>query len=92
MLAKSINIFSILVMAVLFFSCEKKQEHLSSRQYISFVEKRDNGFIKEKKIGNLKFALRYEPTDYTASIHIEKGSIKNQQQLVEFRKKREGLN
>jgi hypothetical protein len=52
-------------MVVALFSCTPKE--LAPNDLIQYVENPDNGFIKEKILGELAFRVRYKPLSYIIS-------------------------
>lgn len=50
-------------------------EKLSPREYISWVDDKDNGLKVEKMIGEFTYMFQYKPTDYVVIMDIKKDSI-----------------
>jgi hypothetical protein len=59
-----IGIFIIIGLVFFTSSCNRKKEKLNAQEYIQYVEKKENGFFHEKKIGNVLFRLKSEPKYY----------------------------
>lgn len=53
-----------LLIVCLSFLISCSSEELSPREYIQWVEDRDNGLYKEKSISEVKYAIQYKPIAY----------------------------
>ena len=50
--------------AFLFFMCSCTPRELNPADYVKWVESKDHGLVKEKKIGNMHFLAQYKPYEY----------------------------
>ncbi|MBC7865242.1 MAG: hypothetical protein IAF38_19865 [Bacteroidia bacterium] len=95
MRAKSTKFFAVIFIASVvscFFSCGNKSSEFTPQTFVAFVENKDNGFFKEKQMGNLLYKIKYEPVAYQAARKVINGEIKDRNQWNSFMKERGGLN
>lgn len=50
-------------------------EFLSPREYVSWIEDKNNGLKVEKKIGEFTYMFQYKPTDYVVAMDLKMDSI-----------------
>jgi hypothetical protein len=76
---------------LLVYSCSTERSEMRPGEYIAFVDNAENGFIREKQIGGVKFKLKYQPLDYLVAKQITENKISDKHQLDEYIRSRNGL-
>lgn len=67
------RLICFLFIATIGISCSK--DSLSVVDFVRYVKNPDNGLITERKVGDFKFTLQYEPVDYLALRELRNDKI-----------------
>lgn len=78
---KKTSIIAYLIVSSIFFNACQMNKELEPTSYVIWVESKENGLRQEKKMGEIRYILQYQPQDYIALKELEADKLLDQKKF-----------